>query len=251
MLDTPSALADKEDVIAGSPFGIRSALPEEMPQVASTIAAAFIADRFARFVWSPPHEYLCAIPPFIREFAGGSSSTAQPKFLATSAALRSAASRGPPRRGRSREGHPRYGTARASGRRPVHVREDGPVASGRAPLVPDGDRGRGQRTRKGSRGGADASRRCSLRRRTSACLSRVDGPAWHLALRTPRLRDHRRHPGGCVPDGHADVAEAASAADVSPADSVMRAAGIPDGRPCKSVIAPEEELCAQEDTQSG
>ena len=72
MLDTPSALADKEDVMAGSPFGIRSARPDEMPQVASTIAAAFIADRFARFVWASPHGYLCAIPPFIREFAGGS-----------------------------------------------------------------------------------------------------------------------------------------------------------------------------------
>ena len=32
----------------GSAFGIHSARPDEIPQVASTIAAAFIADPFAR-----------------------------------------------------------------------------------------------------------------------------------------------------------------------------------------------------------
>lgn len=70
--DTRSALMDNEDVTAGSPFGIRSARPDEMPRVASTIVAAFIADPFARFVWPSPHAYLRAVPPFICEFAGGS-----------------------------------------------------------------------------------------------------------------------------------------------------------------------------------
>jgi len=58
--------------MAGSPFDIRSARPDEMPQVGSTMAAAYITDPFARFVWSSPHEYLRAVPLFIPEFAGGS-----------------------------------------------------------------------------------------------------------------------------------------------------------------------------------
>ena len=58
--------------MAGSPFDIRSARPDEMPQVASTVVAAFITDPFARFVWPSPHEYLRAVPLFIREFSGGS-----------------------------------------------------------------------------------------------------------------------------------------------------------------------------------
>ena len=48
MLENPSALVDKEDALAGSRVGIRSARPDEMPRVASIIVAAFIADRIVR-----------------------------------------------------------------------------------------------------------------------------------------------------------------------------------------------------------
>jgi len=58
--------------VASPSFDIHSAGPDEIPQAASIIVAAFIADPFARFVWSSPHAYLSAVPPFIREFAGGS-----------------------------------------------------------------------------------------------------------------------------------------------------------------------------------
>ena len=72
MLDRPSALVDTEGVTAGSPFDVRTARPDEEPQVAATIVAAFIADPFARFVWPEPHRYLRAVPPFLRAFAGRS-----------------------------------------------------------------------------------------------------------------------------------------------------------------------------------
>ena len=52
MLHNPSTLVHMEGVTAGSPWDVRSARADEMPQAVSTIVAAFIADRFARFVWS-------------------------------------------------------------------------------------------------------------------------------------------------------------------------------------------------------
>ena len=57
--------------MAESPFDIRSARPDELPQVASIVVAAFISDPFARFVWPSAHRYLRGVPPFIREFSGG------------------------------------------------------------------------------------------------------------------------------------------------------------------------------------
>jgi len=58
--------------MAGASIATHSARLDEMPQVVSTIVAAFITDPFARFVWPSPHEYLRSGPLFIREFAGGS-----------------------------------------------------------------------------------------------------------------------------------------------------------------------------------
>ncbi len=49
---------------------IRSATPDEMPRVVSTIVAAFIADPPARFAWPSAHDYLLAMPLATREFAG-------------------------------------------------------------------------------------------------------------------------------------------------------------------------------------
>jgi ribosomal protein S18 acetylase RimI-like enzyme len=49
---------------------IRSATPDEMPRVISVIVAAFLTDPPARFAWSAPHDYLCAMPLATREFVG-------------------------------------------------------------------------------------------------------------------------------------------------------------------------------------
>jgi GNAT superfamily N-acetyltransferase len=49
---------------------IRSATPDEMPRVVSTIVAAFVADPPARFAWPSAHDYLQATPQATREFAG-------------------------------------------------------------------------------------------------------------------------------------------------------------------------------------
>ncbi|WP_202842410.1 GNAT family N-acetyltransferase [Luteimonas saliphila] len=49
---------------------IRSAAPDEMPRVVSTIVAAFVADPPARFAWPSAHDYLQAMPVATREFAG-------------------------------------------------------------------------------------------------------------------------------------------------------------------------------------
>lgn len=58
--------------MAGSSIETHSAAPDEMPQVFSTILAAFISDPFARFVWPLPHQYMRSVPLFLREFAGES-----------------------------------------------------------------------------------------------------------------------------------------------------------------------------------
>ena len=57
--------------MTGTPIEIRSATPEEMPQVISTIVAAFLTDPIMRFAWPSPHDYLQAMPVATPGFAGG------------------------------------------------------------------------------------------------------------------------------------------------------------------------------------
>jgi ribosomal protein S18 acetylase RimI-like enzyme len=52
------------------PIKVRSAQPDDMPRVVSTIVAAFVADPPARFAWPGAHDYLQSMPPATREFAG-------------------------------------------------------------------------------------------------------------------------------------------------------------------------------------
>jgi ribosomal protein S18 acetylase RimI-like enzyme len=54
------------------PIEIRSATPDEMQYTIAAIVAAFLTDPIARFAWPSPHEYLGAMGPATREFAGGS-----------------------------------------------------------------------------------------------------------------------------------------------------------------------------------
>ncbi len=51
---------------------IRSAVPDEMPRVVSSLVAAFIADPLARFSCPHPHEFLSDVAPVFREFGGRS-----------------------------------------------------------------------------------------------------------------------------------------------------------------------------------
>jgi len=51
---------------------IRSATPDEMPEVVATIVAAFITDPLTRFAWPSPHDYLHAMPLATREIGGES-----------------------------------------------------------------------------------------------------------------------------------------------------------------------------------
>jgi ribosomal protein S18 acetylase RimI-like enzyme len=58
--------------MAGPSIDIRSAARDEMPQVISSLVAAFITDPLARFACPSAHDYFPAMPPFFSEFGGGS-----------------------------------------------------------------------------------------------------------------------------------------------------------------------------------
>jgi len=58
--------------MAGSPVEIRSAVPDELPRVVSSIVAAFITDPLARFSCPHPHDLFSGLPPVFREFGGRS-----------------------------------------------------------------------------------------------------------------------------------------------------------------------------------
>jgi len=58
--------------MAGVSVEIRSATPEEMAQVLSSLAAAFLTDPLARLAYPRPHAYFSAMPPFFGEFGGQS-----------------------------------------------------------------------------------------------------------------------------------------------------------------------------------
>lgn len=58
--------------MVGAPVVVRTAEPDEVPQIVSTIVAAFLTDPFARFGWPTPHDYLEAMPRVAGEFARAS-----------------------------------------------------------------------------------------------------------------------------------------------------------------------------------
>jgi ribosomal protein S18 acetylase RimI-like enzyme len=74
--------------VAGPSVEPRIATPEEMPEVVSTIVAAFITDPIARFAWASPHDYLRSMPRAVQGFAGASFEHASGFASVTSAARR-------------------------------------------------------------------------------------------------------------------------------------------------------------------
>jgi ribosomal protein S18 acetylase RimI-like enzyme len=58
--------------MAGASVEIRSATPDEMGQVFSSLAAAFLTDPLARFARPHPHAFFSVMPRFFREFGGQS-----------------------------------------------------------------------------------------------------------------------------------------------------------------------------------
>ena len=58
--------------MAGPLIEIRSATPDEMPEVVASIVAAFITDPVSRFACPSPYDYLRAMPLATRAFGGGS-----------------------------------------------------------------------------------------------------------------------------------------------------------------------------------
>jgi ribosomal protein S18 acetylase RimI-like enzyme len=58
--------------MADTSLEIRSAVPDEMPMIMSSLVAAFMTDPLARFSCPHPHDLFSDLPPVFREFGGRS-----------------------------------------------------------------------------------------------------------------------------------------------------------------------------------
>ena len=164
-------------------MNVRTMTPDDESRAIDTIVLAFVGDPMTRWVWPSSHQYLAAMPRFVRAFAGAAfargGAFCSDEYAGAALWLPPDVHPDEERLGELMESTASPAAGEAG---PVHFRADGEVPPDGAALVLAAHRGGSGAPRQRTRRCADAARTRAVRPRQAGGLLGIHEPPQYLSL---------------------------------------------------------------------